>query len=87
MGSDDDKKKVLCVRALVREAVVVVALFALLTAVSEGKNVSLRRVGAFLVLYVGIAYFLQAAEIEFADQFTRVVGFQLGSKMFTTLTG
>lgn len=80
----DDER---CLRELAREAIAVTAVFAMLSAFSENADISARRVATFFALYVGVTWFLQKTEFEFAQQMVRVVGFQLGTKLFSVLTG
>lgn len=81
-----DKREDKCVAELAREAVVVMAILALFSVFSSTVELTARRMAAFFVMYVGLAWFLQEMDPDFAQATTRVVGFQLGSKLFGILT-
>lgn len=76
-----------CLRQLLVDGLVIVASYALLLYLVDGKLVDLRRVATFYALFLLLAYAFRALDVDFQEQLTRVAGFQLGTKLFAALTG
>lgn len=74
-----------CLREMVLDGAVIVIAYALLAYTIEGKSVDGCRAVLFLSLYVGLSFGLRYMNLEFGEQLSRVVGFQLGNKLFTCL--
>lgn len=76
-----------CARQLATDGLVIVASYALLAYLVDGKVVQLSRAATFYGLFMLLAFAFRALDVDFQEQLTRVAGFQLGTKLMLALTG
>jgi hypothetical protein len=75
-----------CLWRVAMDAVVIVGVYGLLTLLIEERVPRIDALLTFLSLFVPIGFGLHMMKLDYADQLVRVAGFQLGTKIFTTLT-
>ena len=74
-----------CLTQLMLDGAVIVLAYAALLYLVDGKQLAVPRALKFYVMFVVLAYVLRYLDVDFADQITRVAGFQLGTKLFLTM--
>lgn len=75
-----------CLWRVAMDALVIVGVYGLLTMLIEERAPRLDALVTFLSLFVPIGFGLHMMKLDYADQLVRVAGFQLGTKIFATLT-
>lgn len=74
-----------CLAQLMMDGLVIICAYAMLTHFIEGKTLDAEKTITFYTLFVGLSFSLKWMDVEFGDQLARVVGFQLGTKLFGAL--
>lgn len=74
-----------CLAQLMLDGAVIVASYALLTYLLDGRSLQWDRVARFYGLFLFLAFVFRYLDVDFQEQLTRVAGFQLGTKLFLAL--
>lgn len=80
----DDPGK--CLRQVIVDGIVFAALYAALTQLVDKQWPSPDGIVGFVAIWVPIAFIVKVMHLEYADQLARVIGFQLGTKLFSIMS-
>ena len=89
VDDDDDKCKNdpgECLKQVIIDGVVFAALYAALAQLVDKQWPSLDGIVGFVAIWVPVAFFVKVMRLEYADQLARVIGFQLGTKLFSIMS-
>ena len=81
------KDKLQCLKQVVIDGLVFVAIFAMLTHMVDNRDVDPTSLMKFFGLYVPTVFALRILDLEYADQFARVAGWSLAAKLFGVMEG
>lgn len=76
-----------CFRQLLVDGAVIISSFSVLSYLVDGTVVQWDRALKFYALFLAVAFVFRYLDVDFQENLTRVAGFQIGSKLFATLTG
>lgn len=76
-----------CLGRIVMDALIIAGAYAALSvALGNSSAVSVDGTVTFFVVFIPLAYFLKLLDVEWHDQLSKVAAFQLGIKVFNTLS-
>ena len=76
-----------CFKQLLVDGLVIIASYALLLYLVDGRTIEWARAAKFYALFLVLAFVFRLLDVDFQEQLTRVAGFQLGTKLYLALTG
>jgi hypothetical protein len=75
-----------CLGQVCFDGIVIVAIYSLLTYVTNKDWLSMDAILTFLSLWVPMQFLLKGLDLEYSDQLARVAGWTIGNKLFAILT-
>jgi hypothetical protein len=75
-----------CLRQITIDGVVFAALYVALSYIVDKQMPTVNGILGFVSIWIPVAFVLKVMKLEYADQLARVIGFQLGTKLFMLMS-
>jgi hypothetical protein len=75
-----------CLRQIVLDATIFAGMYAILSQLVDKTWPTPDGIAGFISIWIPVAFILKVMQLEYADQLARVIGFQLGTKLFMMMS-
>lgn len=76
-----------CLWQCIVDAMVFVTMFTSMSFLIDHRGPNINNILTFVSVWIPTLFLLKAMDLEYSDQLARVIGWSLGSKMFSSLVG